>query len=127
MTRFVVHFDTARDYTLLVTITHTLVSTVTPSLSLLGSFFQRRTFPFSGFPNYPRPQLSVSHSNSSQRLNPRGSLTNSPTNQLFTNCTNSSWLQHLGTDRVENTALLLQWNCCVRICWRNCYLGTAIE
>jgi hypothetical protein len=37
--------------------------------------------PSSGFPNYPRPQLPASHSNSSQRLNPN-SLTQSLTNQL---------------------------------------------
>jgi hypothetical protein len=39
--------DTARDYILQFTITHTLLlmSTVTPSLPLLGSGFQRRTFP----------------------------------------------------------------------------------
>jgi hypothetical protein len=36
--------DTARDYTLQFNITHTLVSTVTSSLPLLGSGFQRRIF-----------------------------------------------------------------------------------
>jgi hypothetical protein len=35
----------------------------------------------SGFPNYPRPQLPASNSNSSQRLNYSGSLTNSVTLQ----------------------------------------------
>jgi hypothetical protein len=34
------------DYTLQFTVTHKLMSTVTSSLSLLGSGFQRRTFPF---------------------------------------------------------------------------------
>jgi hypothetical protein len=52
MTRFNAHFDTARDYTLQFTVTHarththTLVFTVTSSLPLLGSGFQRRTFAF---------------------------------------------------------------------------------
>jgi hypothetical protein len=49
MTRFIAHFDRARDYNLEVTIMHTtnnLVSTVTPSLSLLGSRAQLRPFPF---------------------------------------------------------------------------------
>jgi hypothetical protein len=43
--RFIGLFDTMRDYTLQFTITHT-VSTVTSSLPLLGSGFQRRTFTF---------------------------------------------------------------------------------
>jgi hypothetical protein len=44
---FIVLFDTAHDYTLQFTITqtHTLVSTVTSSLPLLGSGFQQWTFP----------------------------------------------------------------------------------
>jgi hypothetical protein len=37
-------FDTERDYTLEFTVTHTPVSTVTSSLTLLGSSFQRRPF-----------------------------------------------------------------------------------
>jgi hypothetical protein len=45
MTGFVTHFDTARDYTLQITITHTLVSKVTSTLPSLGSVFQRRMFP----------------------------------------------------------------------------------
>jgi hypothetical protein len=44
MTVFIEHFDTARDYTLQFTITHTLVSTVTSLLPLLGSGFQQRPF-----------------------------------------------------------------------------------
>jgi hypothetical protein len=40
-----------------------IVSTITPWLPLLGSGFQLRTFPSSGLPNCPRPQLSASHSN----------------------------------------------------------------
>jgi hypothetical protein len=46
MTKFIAHFDTARDYTMQLTITHTLVPTVTSSLPLLGSGFQLRSFPF---------------------------------------------------------------------------------
>jgi hypothetical protein len=43
---FIALFDTARDYTLQFSITHTLVSAVTFPLPLLGSGFQRRIFPF---------------------------------------------------------------------------------
>jgi hypothetical protein len=39
-------FDTAREYALQFTITHTLVPTITSSLQLLDSGFQRQTFPF---------------------------------------------------------------------------------
>jgi hypothetical protein len=61
---FIGLFDTACDYTLQFTITHTLVSTVTSSLLLLGSGSQRRTFHSSGFLNGPRSQLPGSNSNS---------------------------------------------------------------
>jgi hypothetical protein len=52
MTGFIGLFRLARDYTLQYTVTrthtniHVLVSTVTSSLPLLDSAFQRRTFPF---------------------------------------------------------------------------------
>jgi hypothetical protein len=52
MTGFIGPFDTARECTLQFTYTHThtqthiLVSTVTSSLLLLGSGFQRRMIPF---------------------------------------------------------------------------------
>jgi hypothetical protein len=69
-------FVTAHDYTLHFTITHTLVSTITSSLSLLGNGFHDERSPSSGFANGPRPQLPASHSNSSQHLNPSGYLTN---------------------------------------------------
>jgi hypothetical protein len=46
ITRFIAHFDTAHDYTLLFTITHTLVSTVTSWMPLLDSSFERRTLSF---------------------------------------------------------------------------------
>jgi hypothetical protein len=68
-----------RDCSLQFTVTHKLVFTVTSSLPLLGSGFQRRTFLPCGFPNSPRPQVPASPINSSQRLNRSGSL-NSPTN-----------------------------------------------
>jgi hypothetical protein len=92
------HFDTARDYTLQITITHTLASAVTFSLQLLGSGFQRRTFPLLWVPNCPRRQLPASNSNSSHRLNPRSSLNAAA---------NWSWLKHLGTDSIENVSSLL--------------------
>jgi hypothetical protein len=46
MTVFIGLFDIARDYTSQFAIKHTLVFTVTPSLPLLGSGFQMRTFLF---------------------------------------------------------------------------------
>jgi hypothetical protein len=46
MIGFIGLFNTARDYTLQFKIKHTLLSTVTFSLPLLGSGFQRRTSPF---------------------------------------------------------------------------------
>jgi hypothetical protein len=76
MTGFIAHFDTARDYTLQITITHTLVSTVISLLPLLGNSFQRRLSLSSRFPYCLRPQLSASNSNSSQQLNPSSSITN---------------------------------------------------
>jgi hypothetical protein len=45
MTRFIAHFDT-RVTTRVHDYTHTLVSIVTSSLTLFGTGFQRRTFPF---------------------------------------------------------------------------------
>jgi hypothetical protein len=47
--------------------------------------FNGRRSPSSGFPNYPRPQLPASHSNSSQRLN----LSSSLIEQLYPSPTNS--------------------------------------
>jgi hypothetical protein len=70
MAGFVGHSDTAPDYALHFTITHTLVSTVMSSVPLLGSGFQRQALP-----NCARPQEPASNSNSSQRLNPIKSLT----------------------------------------------------
>jgi hypothetical protein len=63
-------FDTALDYTLQFTITHTLVSTVTSSLPLLGSGFQQRTFSFFCVPerspasatNFSQQQLTTTKS-----------------------------------------------------------------
>jgi hypothetical protein len=46
LTGFIGLFDTACDYTLQFTITHTLVPRVTSSLPLLSSGFQSYTFPF---------------------------------------------------------------------------------
>jgi hypothetical protein len=46
MTGFIGLFDIASDYILQFTITHTLRSAVTSSMPLLGSGFQRQTFPF---------------------------------------------------------------------------------
>jgi hypothetical protein len=67
-------FDTACDHTSQFTVTHTLVSTVTSSLPLLGS-----GFPNSGFPSCRRP-----HGNSSHQLT--HSLTHQRTVPHFTKC-----------------------------------------
>jgi hypothetical protein len=54
--------DTAHDHILHLTITHALVSTVTSSLPLLGSGFQRPTFPFFCVPKlFPPSATSLYH------------------------------------------------------------------
>jgi hypothetical protein len=45
------------DYTLQFAITHTLVSTITPSSRCSVAAPKGGRSPSSGFPNYPRPQL----------------------------------------------------------------------
>jgi hypothetical protein len=74
---------TSKDYAITVlhtsqiTIGHTRSSqsvTVCSSCSLVATFNGAPT-PSSEFRNCPPPQLPASHSNSSQRLNPRGCLT----------------------------------------------------
>jgi hypothetical protein len=81
---FIGLFDTARDYTLQFTITHThtLVSShvFISRCSVAASNGWRS--PSSGFPNYPRSQLPASNSNSSQGLNPSSPLTHSLTHSL---------------------------------------------
>jgi hypothetical protein len=54
-------FDRASDYTLQFTVTHTLMPTVTSSLPLLSSGFQRRTFPFLWVPatNFSQQQVTT--------------------------------------------------------------------
>jgi hypothetical protein len=71
MIGFVGLFDTARDYTLQLTVLHTHIrvhSYVVISRCSVAAFNSGRS-PSSAFPNYPRRQLPASHSNSSQRLN----------------------------------------------------------
>jgi hypothetical protein len=77
MTRIIGILDIARDYILQFTVTHTLVSTVTSSLTLLVSGFQWRAFTFLRVPELSRPQLAASNSNSSQGLNRSSPLTHS--------------------------------------------------
>jgi hypothetical protein len=76
--------DTARDYTVRFTITHTQNSghshIFTSRCSIAAS--NRGCSPYSGFPNYPRPQLTSSHSNGSHPLNRTSSLCQSLTSQL---------------------------------------------
>jgi hypothetical protein len=74
--------------------THTIVPShvFTSRCSVAAS--NGRHSPSSGFPNYPLPQLSASHSNGSQWLNLSSSLTNSLTNSVTHQPTNSiqlSW------------------------------------
>jgi hypothetical protein len=72
--------------------THTtLVFTVISLRPLLGNGFQWHMFCFHWVPNFPRPQLPVSNSSSSQGLNRSSplSLTHSPTNSSLTPLT--SW------------------------------------
>jgi hypothetical protein len=81
MTGFTGLFDTACDYTLLLhCYTHTFLY---PQSRLhcrcLVEASNRGRSPFSVFPNYPRPKLPASHSNSSRRLNRCSPLTNSLT------------------------------------------------
>jgi hypothetical protein len=59
MTRFIGRFDTARQFTLQYTITHTLVFTVTSSLLCLVAASSGGRSPSSGFPNCLRPQLQL--------------------------------------------------------------------
>jgi hypothetical protein len=103
-------FDTARDYALQFTVTHTLVSTVTCSLPLFGSGFNGGRFPFSGFLNCLCSQLPASHSNISQQLNRCSPLTNSITHQPTNLLTH--WLPTLSTQSIsaratEKTPLLI--------------------
>jgi hypothetical protein len=72
------------------------------------------------FPNCPRSQLPPSHSNSSQPLNPSGSLTHSLTHQKTTGLS----CLHLGTYRVESIIYLMQCNCCACVCWADHTIAT---
>jgi hypothetical protein len=80
--RFIELLDTVRDYTLQFTITythasahsHVIISRCSVASSNSGLSLS------SGFPNYHRPQLPASHSNSSQRPNLSSSVTNWLTN-----------------------------------------------
>jgi hypothetical protein len=92
MTRFIAYFDTARDYILQFTITHTLMSTDTSSLPLLSIGFQRRTFPFLRFPNGLWPQLPAYKNKSSQWLNPSSSLTLLNSSSVQFSSVNCCWL-----------------------------------
>jgi hypothetical protein len=123
------HFDTVRDYTLQFTITHTHTHQCPQSClhyRCLVAASKGGRSPSFGFSNCSRPQLLASNSNSSQRLNISRPLTHSQTNS-FTN-----WLTphlsclYLGTVSTQNTAPLLQCNCCIRVCWRSRYLATAV-
>jgi hypothetical protein len=103
MTAFIGIFDTARDYTLRFTVTHTHTLSSTHwclycRCSVTAS--NGGHSPSSGFPNCPRPYLSASNSNSWKGLNRSHSKTNSPTN---------SSLRWLPGWRPPHTNLLLFW------------------
>jgi hypothetical protein len=91
MIGFIGPFDIARNYTNK-SLSHTDLCyqfvTVFICLCLVAASNGERSTSC-GFPNYPRPQLPASHSNSSQRLNCSSSLTNS-TNSSITPLANSS-------------------------------------
>jgi hypothetical protein len=59
---FIILFDTAYDYAVHFTVTHTPLSTVTSSVPLLGSGLQRRMFPFLCV-----PELSAASATSSSQ------------------------------------------------------------
>jgi hypothetical protein len=83
MIGFIGLFDTARDCTLQFTVTrtrtHASVYSHTFSSRCSVAASNGGISPYSGFPNYPRPQLSASNSDSSERLNLFSCLTNSVT------------------------------------------------
>jgi hypothetical protein len=70
---------------------HTLVSTFTFLLLLLGSGFQRWTFASSGFLNRSQSQLIASNSNTSRQLNSSSPLTNSLPDWLTTRSQSQSY------------------------------------
>jgi hypothetical protein len=124
MIGFIGLFYTARDYTLRFTITHarthrhahTGVHSHVFTSHFLIAASNGGCSPSLGFPNYLRPQLPAFHSNSSQWLNPRNSLTQWITQQFTNQLTQPNWLtplhllsylSHLDTDRTENTVHLL--------------------
>jgi hypothetical protein len=74
-----------------------LHSTASSSLSLLGSGFNGGHSPSFGFLNCPWSQLSASHSNNWQRLNPRSSLTDSELESVSDHRTDS--VQHWGSEK----------------------------
>jgi hypothetical protein len=82
ITGFIGHFDTARDYTVQFTITHTNTSVHNYLFTaVVWSRLPTEEVPLAvGFRTVPMPQLHAFKSNSSQRLNRSSSLTNSPTN-----------------------------------------------
>jgi hypothetical protein len=100
--------------------------------------------PSSGFSNCPWPQLPASHSNSSQQLNPSGSLTHSLSLSLSLTHSLSHSLTHstpltdssltcnayniLACTTQKTLFLCLLCNCCICVCWGcpcDCYSSIA--
>jgi hypothetical protein len=97
MIGFIGLFDTARDYNLQFTITlthtHTLVSTVTSSLAIVGSGFQRQTFSFLRVPELlPASATSFSQQRRTKTEPQKSSI--SPTHRP-SNLAQLNWLTEL--------------------------------
>jgi hypothetical protein len=87
---------TTRDYTLQVTVTHThtLMSTVTSSLLLLGSGFQQRTSPFFWVPELS-PASATNFSQQRLTTSEPQQLSDWPTHQPTNSLTPLHWLTSL--------------------------------
>jgi hypothetical protein len=77
MTRFIAHFDSARDYTLQFTVTHSHTSVYSQFFTAVAWYrLTTADIPLSlGSRTVSVPHLPASNSCSSQGLNPSGSLT----------------------------------------------------
>jgi hypothetical protein len=129
---FIGLFDTASDYALQITVTHRLVFSVTSSLQLLGSGFQRRKFPFLWVPELS-PALATSFLQQQLTMTEpqqfSNCLTSSPINSSHPP-TNSSLVLLTSGHGLHRKQNLLQSNCChgivTFVCRRSRYLATAV-
>jgi hypothetical protein len=101
---------TSNDYAL--TVLHTWSSqsvTVITNRCLVAASNGGRS-PSPGFPNFPRTSSTSFWQQQFTRTETQQS------SNLLTAVPNLSCL-YIGTDRTENAVLLLQCDCCVRVCW----------